>query len=137
LLDRAAGHEIVEHLRQLAAKKGIEQFGLEKVDAICYASRANSYVVRANGRLNKCSLDLDDPRNQVGRIREDGTLEIDRSKLLGWLRGVWTNDEEALRCPRRGLRAEGGPVSRSAQVGAPRTPLAPQTQASTREEPCC
>lgn len=137
LLDPEAGREIVRRLRQLAANKGIGQFGLEKVDAICYASRANSYVVRADGRLNKCSLDLEDPQNQVGRIRSDGTLEIDQSKLWDWLRGVWTNDRETLRCPRRGLRAEGEPVSWPAQVGVTQVPLAPQVQASTREEPCC
>ena len=73
----------------------------EAID-VCYAARANSFVVRANGRLNKCTVALEHPLNQVGRIREDGSVEIDTPKMRGWMRGLWSDDREELECPMHG-----------------------------------
>ena len=63
--------------------------------------------MRADGRLNKCTVALDHPANQVGRILEDGTLELDRDRTLAWSRGLDTGDAEELACPLQGIgRAE-------------------------------
>lgn len=65
----------------------------------CYASRANSFAIRADGRINKCTIALEHPLNQVGRIREDGTLEISNAKIAGWLRGLHSGKTMELFCP--------------------------------------
>lgn len=66
---------------------------------ICYAARANSLLVRSNGRIGKCTVALNDNRNDLGALREDGTLEIDNDKLRPWLRGLQDMDPETLGCP--------------------------------------
>jgi uncharacterized protein len=70
---------------------------------ICYAARGNYFVVRSDGRLCKCTIVLDHPKNQVGRLREDGTLEISAAAVRPWMRGVWSGVEGELLCPMLGL----------------------------------
>jgi uncharacterized protein len=66
---------------------------------VCYAAKSNSFVVRSNGALNKCTVALNDERNVVGKINSDGTLAISRDKLIPWLRGVETQVAFELACP--------------------------------------
>lgn len=66
---------------------------------VCYAAKANSYVIRADGRIGKCTVALKSERNTIGRLLEDGTLEIDAKKLAPWLIGWKTQEPEALACP--------------------------------------
>ena len=70
---------------------------------VCYAARANSFVVRADGRLSKCTVALSDPRNTIGRLTPGGSLEIERESLLPWLRRIFSGDVKAIACPRNGL----------------------------------
>lgn len=66
---------------------------------ICYAARPNSLVVRADGRINKCTVALDHQCNQIGQLRPNGTLYIDNNKLSPWFRGILAANKEALACP--------------------------------------
>lgn len=66
---------------------------------ICYASRPNSLLVRADGRIGKCTVALNDTRNDVGRLNDDGTVFIDNPKLRPWIRGFENLDEGVLGCP--------------------------------------
>jgi uncharacterized protein len=66
---------------------------------ICYASRANSFVIRANGDVGKCTVALYDPRNTVGKINQDGTMKLYKDRLIPWLSGLQTLDSELLECP--------------------------------------
>jgi uncharacterized protein len=68
-------------------------------DYVCYAAKANSYVIRADGRIGKCTVALRSGNNSIGRILQDGTLEIDAKKLAPWLTGWKTQKREALACP--------------------------------------
>ena len=85
-----------------------------KDDSICYAAKANSFVVRANGRLNKCTVALEHPNNQVGNIKEDGTVELLPQKMMMWMRGLESGNPDELGCPMHGyadpipLAASGG-----------------------------
>ena len=75
---------------------------------ICYAAKPNSLLVRATGRIAKCTVALADPANDIGFLRPDGSLKIRAQKLQPWLRGWHTGDANALGCPLVGLpRAEG------------------------------
>jgi len=66
---------------------------------ICYAAKANSLLIRANGRIGKCTVALNDDRNDIGVLNEDGTVTIDNDKLRPWLRGLSDLDTAALACP--------------------------------------
>ena len=100
----------VDSLRALAEARGLPQLVVRPQSEICYAARGNSFVVRSNGRINKCTVAMEHPANQVGRLREDGTLAMDPHRLWPWMRGLKTGDPAALRCPMIGLA---DPVSRS------------------------
>ncbi|MBI5364467.1 MAG: radical SAM protein, partial [Planctomycetes bacterium] len=65
-------------------------------DAVCHAAWGHSFVVRSNGRLNKCTVALAHPANDVGCLNDDGTLTIDAAKTRPWLRGLASGD--ALEC---------------------------------------
>jgi len=93
------GRRAVERLRSYADSRGLRQASPRSQDSICYAARTNSFVVRANGRLNKCTVALEHPNNQVGQIHEDGTVETDRGKILMWMRGFRTGSSNELKCP--------------------------------------
>lgn len=67
--------------------------------AMCYAGCANSFLIRADGRVGKCTVALADERNTVGRLTSNGRLELDSAKVLPWLRGLESFDLDVLRCP--------------------------------------
>ena len=89
-------------LSKLAGNLHIANITSKHFEYICSAARANCFVVRADGCLNKCSLVLNEEMNQVGRIREDGCLELDVSRMRGWIRGIVSGDTHELVCPMHG-----------------------------------
>ena len=66
---------------------------------VCYASRANSLVIRSNGDVAKCTVALYDDRNKVATLQPDGTLKLIPGRLAPWLRGMETLDFDTLGCP--------------------------------------
>jgi uncharacterized protein len=70
---------------------------------ICYAAKPNSLLIRADGRIGKCTVALNDDRNTIGRINEDGTVSVDNALLRPWLRGLSNLDPGALQCPLGGM----------------------------------
>lgn len=103
ILEGAEGALRLQEIRARAAALGLRQAPHRPADDICYAARANSFVVRADGRLNKCTVALEHPHNQVGRLREDGTMELIAASVRPWMRGVESGDRAELQCPSRGL----------------------------------
>ncbi len=89
-------------LRQHARALTID---LVEADApgVCYAARGNAFVVRADGRLNKCTVALGMAANVVGRIHADGRVELSGAKMLPWMRGLWSGNVAELECPMEGL----------------------------------
>ncbi len=73
---------------------------------ICYAARPNSLLIRADGRISKCTVALNDNRNDIGSLNSDGTLEINNKRLTSWIRGISTLDPDSLSCPLRNLPSE-------------------------------
>jgi len=76
---------------------------------VCYASRPNSLVIRADGRIGKCTVALNDSRNVIGKLRPDGTLALDQERIRPWLRGLATMNADILACPLVGLLQESSP----------------------------
>jgi uncharacterized protein len=66
---------------------------------ICYAARPNSLVIRADGRVGKCTVALADTRNTIGQLLPNGSLQIDKTRLSPWLDGWASRDLAALACP--------------------------------------
>jgi uncharacterized protein len=74
---------------------------------VCYASRPNSLVIRADGRIGKCTVALTDPANTVGQLLPDGRLRIDNTRMSPWFRGWADQDWNAVRCPYVGMPRTG------------------------------
>jgi uncharacterized protein len=66
---------------------------------VCYAAKANSFAIRADGRIAKCTVALNSEYNSIGRITEDGVLDIDPGKFNAWLKPLSTMDPADLGCP--------------------------------------
>jgi len=71
----------------------------------CYAAVPTSLVIRADGSLAKCTVAFSDARNRIGHINDDGTLHIERDKMLQFMRGFEDANEDALHCPMKGMPA--------------------------------
>lgn len=69
----------------------------------CYAARPSSFVIRADGALAKCTVAFNDPRNRVGSINDDGTLNIENEKMRNFMRGFQSLDDAELKCPMHGM----------------------------------
>jgi uncharacterized protein len=77
---------------------------------VCYASRPNSLVIRANGDIGKCTVALYDERNKVGTLLPDGTIRLIPGRLAPWVRGLETLDTKTLSCPRSGMLTQRNPL---------------------------
>lgn len=72
---------------------------------VCYAAKPNSLLIRADGRIGKCTVALTDNRNTIGSIAADGSLKLDNRKLQPWIRGMQSLNPMELGCPLVGLNA--------------------------------
>jgi uncharacterized protein len=93
----------------------------EDVPYICYAARPNSLLIRADGRIGKCTVALSSDSNDVGRLLDDGTIEINNQRLRRWIRGIDGFDPSSLSCPMVGIEAP--PIS-AATPGKKIVPIA-------------
>jgi uncharacterized protein len=75
----------VNKLQKLAEGFGLQKDEDDNEDHICYAARADSFVIRADGKVQKCTVALKDEINNVGKIFPDGTLNLDTEKLKKWI----------------------------------------------------
>lgn len=99
----ADGEEVFERLRAYARSRGLRTMAGSPEDSICYAARPGSFVVRADGRLGKCTISLNHANNQVGRLRGYGTMDVDARMVSEWMRGFVSGNREELKCPMKGL----------------------------------
>ncbi len=95
--------DTVERLREYAISLGLRPLGYDvyKRDFgyVCYAAKPNSYVIRANGDVSKCTVALYNDFNIVGHLNSNGRLELDRDKIMGWSRGIFNRNKRELECP--------------------------------------
>lgn len=105
VLDDPDCEEAVRMLSDCAKQSGVSYMTTDEVAPICYAARGNSYIVRSDGRLSKCTLALGSESNFVGRILENGQLELEAPKLRMWMRGLQSGKMSELECPMHGYPA--------------------------------
>jgi uncharacterized protein len=70
---------------------------------ICYAAKPNSLLIRSNGRIGKCTVALNDSRNDIGALNPDGSISVDENLLRTWVRGLGSLDLTELGCPAQNL----------------------------------
>lgn len=66
---------------------------------VCYAGMANSFVIRSNGHLAKCTVALTDGFNDIGRISESGEVSVDQDKFRRWIAPLVEQRWEDAGCP--------------------------------------
>jgi uncharacterized protein len=71
--------------------------------AVCYAARTNSFVIRSDGRIAKCTVAFEDDKNVIGHLLQSGELKIDPERHMPWVRGLISGDDAALQCPAAGF----------------------------------
>lgn len=73
--------------------------GLGAGEEVCYAARPYNFIVGAHGDLMKCTIDLDKKdHNMVGKLREDGALELDVDKMALWTEPAFERDTGCQSC---------------------------------------
>jgi uncharacterized protein len=77
-----------EKLRKLGLSSDIDE-KIEPNGVVCYAGKNSSIVVRTDGKVCKCTVALEDPRNIVGSLTPEGHLRIDKR-----LWNLWTTLDE-------------------------------------------
>jgi len=98
-LDSKEYKSLVEELSAVAGKKSESETQLAASGYVCYASKPNSLVIRADGRIAKCTVAFSDDRNDVGRLLADGTLTFKSDRLQQWFSGLETLVPATLSCP--------------------------------------
>ncbi len=98
---------IIQKAKNAGESAGSQRSNGEHAGApyICYAAKANSLLIRSNGRIGKCTVHFDDERNDIGYLSEAGKIVIAQDKLRPWLRGLETLDTDITGCPIHGLPA--------------------------------
>ncbi|MFJ8583480.1 radical SAM protein [Streptomyces sp. NPDC093595] len=121
IIDHDAWPDVLADLERIIRSEG-EGDPVHAAPDVCYASRPNSLMIRADGTVGKCTVALTDARNALGKIRSDGTVDIDNPLLRSWLRGWESGDWAALSCP-----ADGLPGNRTTFLGLGPTRLVSHT----------
>jgi uncharacterized protein len=103
ILEGEVRAKTIDALRLRASEMGIRQPNLRPESFVCYAAMGNSFVIRADGRVNKCTVSLDHPNNQVGRLDADGRFQLRSDLIRPWMRGFDSGKRAELSCPMHGL----------------------------------
>ncbi|MCV2439845.1 radical SAM protein [Paucibacter sp. DJ2R-2] len=79
---------------------------------VCYAAAANSFGIRSDGRIVKCTTALDDARNDIGKILESGEIKLDPELVKMWMVGFYSGKPSELGCPLYRVRTLSVPENR-------------------------
>jgi uncharacterized protein len=91
-LTTLGGRDTTEALRagkRLAIERGLQdRLTLQSMQPdgyVCYAANPRSFVIGPEGRVYKCTVELDyHDRNIVGQLKPDGTMDLDWRKMALW-----------------------------------------------------
>jgi uncharacterized protein len=65
---------------------------------VCYAGNPNSFVIDYDGKVRKCTLELDNELNQVGYIDDNGELHLNHRKHAPWVCSDYDDKQECREC---------------------------------------
>ncbi|MCD9126005.1 radical SAM protein [Luteimonas fraxinea] len=87
-------------VKKSESSSGRQLYMLDEAEPyICYASKPNHLLIRADGRVGKCTVALNDDINTIGSLGKDGRILIDQDKARAWSNGFVDFNIEALGCP--------------------------------------
>lgn len=89
--------KLYEEARQLGL--AVVESSFNWTDEVCYASKANHWIIRSDGRIQKCTVAVENSINTVGKITEDGSLNLNLNKLKKW---IMSSNKK---CPLSGFKA--------------------------------
>lgn len=98
------GPEIQHELERVARERGLNVEGsLKEINRfgsqVCYAARPYNFIIGADGQLMKCTVLLDaKDYNVVGKIGEDGNLDLDMDKMALWTEPAYESDTKCKKC---------------------------------------
>jgi uncharacterized protein len=124
------GPQVQRELEEEARRRGLNvEGGIREINRlgsqVCYAARPYNFIVGASGKLMKCTVALDTKDyNVVGRIRENGDLELDQDKMALWTEPAFENDSKCKKCVVLPVcQGTHCPIIRIEQGQSPCTPL--------------
>ncbi|MDI1483412.1 radical SAM protein [Polyangium sp. y55x31] len=90
-------------LKAMAHRHGLKFSTLKDVNflggQVCYAARPFNLIIGASGKVMKCTVVLDkDENNVVGRLHEDGRLELDDDRMALWTEPAFQRDSQCQKC---------------------------------------
>jgi uncharacterized protein len=98
-LENSRAVQVTHDLNQLITHGSAKKVEYGHGSYVCYAAQPNSFVIRADGRVGKCTVALNSPKNDIGHIDTSGRLTISNEAHNRWLAG-WRNlDDTFLACP--------------------------------------
>lgn len=71
---------------------------MQPFGSVCYAADPRSYVIGSDGTIYKCTVAFDDPRNQIGKITPDGSLDINEQMHRLWTLSGEETDTDCQMC---------------------------------------
>ena len=66
---------------------------------VCYACKANSLAIRANGRIAKCTVALKTPANDIGYLKPTGEIVADNARFRRWIAPLFGESQADQACP--------------------------------------
>ena len=66
---------------------------------VCYACKSNSFLVRPDGSIGKCTVVLNEDFNTVGFLQPDGEIALNQPRFKKWTHALYTLDPSHLACP--------------------------------------
>lgn len=64
--------------------KGRSDVILQSSEYICYAAKPNSFVIRSNGDISKCTVNFNKEENKIGKLLSKGNMSLNEEKVLLW-----------------------------------------------------
>lgn len=104
-----------ESASRMSAKEAAE---LGDAPYVCYAAKANHFLIRSTGRVGKCTVFLDDARNDIGSLLPSGEIQLDAFLTKQWSKGFSDFNVETLGCPVHAIEKT-APRAQSIQIIRP------------------
>lgn len=98
--------DAINYCKELGIDMSEYQYGLSIGGNVCYASRDNSWVIGADGKIYKCTVILYNDENHIGDVRANGIFDINKSKLNKWIQRSSIHNEKCESCTQKPICLE-------------------------------
>ena len=95
------GEQLSYDYCDMALNQGIKTRLVDSIypnGSVCYAAEPTSFVIGSDGSLYKCTVALEDERNWVGKLKPDGTMDLDMNRFALWTMLDSSGDTHCQKC---------------------------------------